>query len=85
MVFDELTLESFIWENTTRAADARAESAVSARGASSREGCEASGTLEVSPPRRDADCGSQWRFLRLRACAPPRILGGVDIWRINGL
>jgi len=38
-----------------------------------------------TPPRRDADCGSQWRFLRLRACAPPRILGGVDIWRIDGL
>ena len=38
-----------------------------------------------TPPRRDADCGSQWRFRRLRACAPPRILGGVDIWRIDGL
>jgi len=38
-----------------------------------------------SPPRRDADCGSQRRFLRLRACAPPRILGGVDMWRIDGL
>ena len=38
-----------------------------------------------SPPRRDADCGSQWRFLRLRACARPRILGGVEIWRIDDL
>jgi hypothetical protein len=38
-----------------------------------------------TPPHRDADCGSQWRFLRLRACARPRILGGVEIWRIEGL
>ena len=38
-----------------------------------------------TPPRRDAGCGSQWRFLRLRACARPRILGGVYIWRIDGL
>jgi hypothetical protein len=22
-----------------------------------------------TPPRRNVDCGSQWRFLRLRACA----------------
>ena len=36
-----------------------------------------------TPPRRDADCGSRWRFLRLRACAPPRILGGVELWRID--
>jgi len=31
-----------------------------------------------TPPRHHAEYGSQWRFLRLRACAPPRILGGVE-------
>ena len=29
-----------------------------------------------TPPRRDADCGSQWRFPRFRVDARPRILGG---------
>ena len=38
-----------------------------------------------TPPHRDADGGSQWRFLRLRACAPPRIVGRVEIWRIDDL
>jgi len=38
-----------------------------------------------TPPRRDAGCGSQWRFPRFRACARPRILGGDDVWRIDGL
>jgi hypothetical protein len=38
-----------------------------------------------TPPRRDADCGSRWRFPRLRACAPPSISEWVDIWRIDGL
>ena len=32
----------------------------------------------------DADCGSQWRFPRLRACAPPSISESVDVWRIDG-
>jgi len=36
-------------------------------------------------PRRNADCGSQWRFPRFRADARPRILGGVDLWRTDGL
>jgi len=38
-----------------------------------------------TPTRSDPDCGSQWRFLRVRACAPPRILGGVESWRIDYL
>jgi hypothetical protein len=38
-----------------------------------------------TPPRRDAGCGSQWRFPRFRACARPRILGGDNLWRIDGL
>jgi hypothetical protein len=37
-----------------------------------------------TPPRRDADCGSQWHP-RLRACAPPGISQWVGIWRIDGL
>jgi len=37
-----------------------------------------------TPPRRDAGYGSQWRFPRFRACARPRILGGDDLWRIDG-
>jgi len=37
------------------------------------------------PAPHPPDCVSQWRCPRLRACGPPRILGGVDIWRIDGL
>jgi len=92
MAYDELTLESFIWENTMLAADAVApnlpyppQERLPVRDiqplARSKCRCRRHGT----PPRRDAGCGSQWRFLRLRACAPPRILGGVDIWRIDRL
>jgi len=33
-----------------------------------------------TPPRRDAGYESQWRFLRFRACAPPGILGGAEMW-----
>jgi len=92
MAFDELTLVSFIWENTMRAADAVApnvpyspEERLPMRDmkplARSKGRCRRRGTQ----PRHDADCGRQWRFLCLRACAAPRILGGVDIWRIDGL
>ena len=38
-----------------------------------------------TPPRRDADCASQWRFPRPRACATPSTFKWVDIWRIDGL
>jgi len=38
-----------------------------------------------TPPRRDAGYGSQWRFPRFSACARPRILGGDDVWGIDGL
>ena len=57
----------------------RAESAAATRGASSREGYQASGTLEVSPP---PVAFSSFSCLR---CARPRILGGDDLWRIDGL
>ena len=92
MAFDELTLESFVRENTMGAADAVApnlpyppEERLPVRDVKplSRSKCRC--RRRGTPPRRDADCGSQWRFLRLRACAQPRILGGVDIWRIDGL
>ena len=38
-----------------------------------------------APPCRHADCRSQWRFLHFRASAPPRNLGGADVWRIDRL
>ena len=38
-----------------------------------------------APPCRHADRRLQWRFLQFRACAPPRILGGDDVWRIDRL
>jgi hypothetical protein len=38
-----------------------------------------------TPPRRDAGCGSQRRFPRLRACAPQHFLEGVTIWRFDDL
>jgi len=31
-----------------------------------------------TPPRRDADCGSQWRFLRLRAWPHQGFLEGSE-------
>jgi hypothetical protein len=85
-------LDSFILENAMRAADAIAlnlpylpERCLLVRGikplARTKCRCRRRGT----PPRRDANCGSQWRFLLLRACVPPRILGGVDVWLIDGL
>jgi len=69
----------------------RAESSAAATGARPVRGIK---PLECSkyhrrrlgtPPHRDAGCGSQWRFPRFRACARPRILGGDDVWRIDGL
>jgi hypothetical protein len=71
----------------------RAESAAAARG-EERRPVRGIKPLERSkyhrrrlgtPPRRDADCGSQWRLPRFRVDARPRILGGVDLWRIDGL
>jgi hypothetical protein len=38
-----------------------------------------------TPPRRDADCASQWRLSRPGACATPSFSKWVDIWRIDGL
>jgi hypothetical protein len=38
-----------------------------------------------TPPSRDADCGSQCRSPRLRACAPTRISDWDGMWRIDGL
>ena len=92
MAFDELTLESFIWENTMRAADAVApnlpyppEERLPVRDMKPLARSKCRRRRRGTPPRLDADCGSQWRFLRLRACAPPRIVGGVEIWRIDDL
>ena len=92
MAFDELTLESFKWENTLCAADAVAQNLpyppeclpVRDMKPLARSKCRRR-RRRGTPPRHDADCGSQWRYLRLRACAPPRVLGAVDIWRIDGL
>jgi len=92
MAFDELTLESFIWGNTMCAADAVApnvlylpEKRLLVRDVKPLARSKCRRRRRGTPPRRDADCGSQWRFLRLRACARPRILGGVDKWRIDDL
>ena len=48
--------------------------------ARSKSRCRWRGT----PPRHDAKYGSQWRFLRSRASTPPKMLGGVAVWRIDG-
>ena len=92
IVFDELTLESFIWENTVRPAHAVAPNLayppgwrLPVRHSKPLARPECRRRKRGTPPRRDADCGSQWRFPRLRACARPRILGGVIIWLIDGL
>jgi len=69
----------------------RAESAAAARGASSREGHQASGTLEVSPPPTWHSAPPRCRlrisvaFSSFSACARPSISERVDIWRIEGL
>jgi len=92
MAFDEFILESFIWENTMRAADAVAPNLpyppeclpVRDMKPLARSKCRRR-RRRGTPPRHDADCGSQWRFLRWRACARPRILGGIEIWRIDDL
>ena len=88
----ELTLESFIWENTMRAAHAVAsnlppppEERRPVKGIKPLERSKYHRRRLGTPPRRDAGCGSQWRFPRFRACARPSILGGDDLWRIDGL
>ena len=71
----------------------RPESAAAARGVSSREGYQASGTLEVSPPPAWHSAPPRCRLrisvafssLSCLRCARPRILGGDDLWRIDGL
>jgi len=94
MAFEELTLETFTWENTMRAAHAVApnlppppEKRRPVRGIKPLERSKYHRRRLGTPPRRDAGCGSQWRFPRFRADARPRSLdlGGVDIWRIDGL
>jgi hypothetical protein len=92
MAFEEFTLESFRWENTMRAAHAVApnlppppEERRPMRGIKPLERSKYHRRRLGTPPRRDADCGSQWRFPRFRVDARPRILGGVDLWRIDGL
>jgi len=92
MAFDDLNLESFIWENIMRAADAVApnlpylpEERLPVRDVKPLARSKCRRRRRGTPPCRDADCGSQWRFLRLRACAPLRVLGGVRMWRIDHL
>ena len=70
MAFDESTLESFIWENATRAADAVApnlpyppEERLAVRDVKPLARSKCRRRRRGTPPRRDADCGSQWRFL----------------------
>ena len=73
MAFEEFTLESFIWENTMRAAPAVApnlppppEERRPMRGIKPLERSKYHRRRLGTPPRRDADCGSQWRFPRFR-------------------
>ena len=84
--------ESFIWENTMRAADAVAPNLAPP----TEERCPVRKTKPLyqwkyrrrrrgAPPCRHADCRLQWRFLHFRACARPRILERDDIWRIGRL
>jgi len=82
MAFEELTLESFMWENTMRAAHAVApnlplppEERRPVTGIKPLERSKYHRRRLGTPPRRDAGYGSQWRFPRFRACARPRILG----------
>jgi hypothetical protein len=81
-----------VWENAMRAADAGApdlpylpEERRPVRDVKPLARSTCRRRRRGTTPRRDADCGSQWRFLRLRACAPPRIVAGVEIWRIDDL
>jgi len=77
MVFDDLTLESFMWENTMRAADAVApnlphppEMGLPVRDVKPLARSKFRRRRRGTPHRRDADCGSQWRLLRLLICVP---------------
>jgi hypothetical protein len=87
-----LALESFTWENTTCAADAVAlnlpyapEVRLPVRDVKHLACWKCRCRQRCTPPRRDADCGSQWRILRLRAYAPPSIYQWVDIWGVDDL
>jgi len=75
MAFEEFTLESFIWENTLRAAHAVApnlppppEERRPVRGIKPLERSKYHRRRLGTPLRRDADCGPQcdpqWRFPR---------------------
>jgi hypothetical protein len=92
MAFDELRLESFICENTMRAAHAIApnlppppEERLPVKVIKPMEHSKCRCRRRGAPPRRDEGYGSQWRFLHFRACAPPSISEWVDIWRIDDL
>ena len=74
MAFDWLTLESLIWENTMRAANAVApnlppppQERRPVRGIKLLEHSKYRRRRRGTPPRRDAGCGSQWRYLHFRA------------------
>jgi len=76
LTFDKLTLESFIWESTMRAAHAVApnlppptDERPPVRGIKPLEHSTYRRRRRGTPPRRDAGCGSQWCFLHCRACA----------------
>ena len=92
LCFTSFSLESFIWENTTRAAHAVApnlppppEERRPVRGIKPLERSKNHRRRRGTPPRRDVGCESQWRFPRFRACARPGILGGDGVWRIDCL
>jgi len=92
MAFEELTLESFIWEHTMRAAHAVApnlppppEKRRPVMGINPLERSKYHRRRLGTPPRRDAGCGSQWRFPRFRPCARPSVSEWVDLRRIEGL
>jgi hypothetical protein len=66
MAFDELTLESFVWENALRAAHAVApnlppqpEERLPVRGNKPLEHSKYRRRWRGTPPRSDAGCGSQ--------------------------
>jgi len=87
MAIEVLTLDLFRWESTMRAAHAVApylayppQWRLPVRHTKPLARSECRRRRRGTPPRRDADCRSQWRYPRLRASARPRILGGVIIW-----
>jgi hypothetical protein len=89
VVFDELTLESFILENTLRAAHAVVpnlqpppEERLPVRGMKPLEHSKYRRRRRGTPPRRDA-LRITVAFLHFRACTPPSISQWVDI-QIHG-